>query len=168
MISSRTIAWFMLLVWATWIAAGQAVLATTFGSWIPDLSMLLLLALCAELDSRDVPLLCGALALARLSFSVEPIEATLCGLFTIGAAALGVRSVAETQGPLVRTLWSGVAVLGYSSWLIVVHQARSGAGLGLSWQVALPTAFSSAGFALLFGPLFVRLPGLTPLKKVRW
>ena len=168
MTSSRGMAWFMLVVWATWIGAGQAVLATSFGAWVPDLSLLLLLALCAELDSRDVPILCGLLALARLTFTVEPVEATLCGLFTLGATALGVRSVAEAGGPLVRTLWGDFAVLLYSSWLIVVHQARSGESLGLSWQLALPTALSSAGFALILGPLFVRLPGLTPLKKVRW
>lgn len=158
----------MLLVWAAWLSGFQAVLVTSYGSWVPDVSLILLLALCAELDSRDVPFLCGVLAFARLTFTVEPVEATVCGLFVVGAAALGVRSVAEAGGPLVRTLWGGLAVLGYSSWLLFVHETRMGASLGLDWRIAVPTAVSSALLALLLGPLLSRLPGLTPLRRVRW
>lgn len=165
---SRGLAWMMLLVWGAWLAGGQAMLATNFGTWVPDISLILLFALCAELDSRDVPVLCGVLAFARLAFTVEPVEATLCGLFTLGACALGVRSVAEASGPLVRTLWGGLGVLAYSAWMIVVHETRSEASLQLGWQIAIPTAVSSAFFALLFGPMLARLPGLTPLRRVRW
>lgn len=165
---SRGLAWAMLLIWASWLTGFQAVLATKFGLWVPDISMVLLLALCAELDSRDVPFLCGVLAFTRLAFTVEPVEATICGLFVVGAAALGVRSVAEAGGPLVRSLWGGLAVLGYSSWLLAVHETRMGESLGLDWRIAVPTAISSACLALLLGPALSRLPGLTPLRRVRW
>ena len=165
---SRGLAWTMLLIWASWMSGFQAVLATSYGVWVPDLSLVLLLALCAELDSRDVPFLCGILAFARLTFTVEPVEATLCGLFVLGAAALGIRSVAEAAGPLVRTLWGGLAVLGYSSWLLLVHETRMGVGLDLDWRIGVPTAISSALLALLMGPALSRLPGLTPLRRVRW
>jgi len=158
----------MLLIWASWLTGFQAVLATNFGVWVPDISMVLLLALCAELDSRDVPFLCGVLAFTRLAFTVEPVEATICGLFVVGAAALGVRSVAEAGGPLVRSLWGGLAVLGYSSWLLAVHETRMGESLGLDWRIAVPTAISSAVLALFIGPALSRLPGLTPLRRVRW
>ena len=158
----------MLLVWASWLCGLQAVLATNFGTWVPDISLILLLALCAELDSRDVPFLCGVLAFSRLAFTVEPIEATVCGLLVVSAAALGVRSVAEAAGPLVRTLWGGLAVLGYSAWMLLVHETRTGVDLGLDWRVAVPTAVSSAILALMLGPMLSRLPGLTALRRVRW
>ena len=168
--SDRLIAWAMLCVWASWLAGVQAICATNLGPWVPDAVTILFLALCAELDSRDVPKVCLVLAVCRLAFTVEPAEAVLCGILVLGAFALGVRSVAEAGGAFVRTLWGGTAVFGFGAWLLFCHATRSdfGAELDLGWARVVPTALSSAVLALLLGPLFVRLPGLSPLRKPRW
>lgn len=168
MSSSRLVSWAMLCVWASWVGGLQAIAAESLGAWVPDALTILLLSLTAELDDRDVPKACVVLAFARLAFTVEPAEATLCGFLTLGAFALGVRSVAEASGALVRTLWGGTAVLLFSGWLIFVHAARSDFALELDWTRALPTAASSAVFALCCGPLLRRLPGLSPLWRPRW
>ena len=121
------VSWLMLAVWGSWIAGSQAVVVAAFdgsSAWVPDALTVLLLALCAELPQREAFKAAVILAAVRLAFSIEPPEATLCGLLVLTGLALALRAVTETSGVLVRTIFAGFATAGFASWLILVHGAR--------------------------------------------
>lgn len=173
MIALRWIAWALFCVWAVWLFALSGWLGADSGwaRWMPDLGLVLVLSLLAQLETRDAPLLALCAALARASVSAEPHVALLAGFFGIVALALAARSVVELTGPLSRALVCGALVVVFDGWLVLVHRVRvhEVAGvLPLSVFIAWPAGITSALLALVAGPLFAHLPGLTPLRRRRW
>ncbi len=173
--SARWLAWAMLAIWSSWIAALQGLLVARsgLGAWVPDAGLVLVLACAARFDRRDAPLVALVAALGRLAFTIEPAPAVLAGFLVAGLLARAVASVAEVEGPLVRTVLAGLAGWGFAAWLELVHHVRDGGGEDL--LIALPSALrawpvgaSSALFAFLCASALARLPGLTPLRKPRW
>ncbi len=173
------ISWLMLAVWASWLTAlqGVAVSKTMLGAWVPDVGVLLIVACAGSFQARDVSRAALVVALARIAYSVKPPVAVLAGFLGVSIVARGVLSFAEIGRPLVRTALSGALALALSDWFVLVHAARYGAELGdtAAWKAALmalpgllPGALASAGCALLLGPAFALLPGLTPLRRPRW
>lgn len=173
MIALRATAWCLFTVWAVWLFALQGWLGaeTSLARWMPDLGLVLVLSLVAQLEARDALLLALCAALARMSVSSEPGVALLAGFLGIVGLALTARSVVELTGPVSRALVCGLLVVVFDGWLVLVHsvRARELAGpLPLSVLVAWPAGITSAVLALVAGPLFAHLPGLTPLRRRRW
>lgn len=173
MISSRILGWTLFTAWISWSFALQARLASASGAgpWIPEVGLVLAVAVLARLDEREIPVLVLLVALARLAFSGEPAAALLAGSLGLALLGLCVRSVVELTGPLWRTLTTGALVAAFELWLAVVHAAHpeaAGAGLPIGPGSLLVSATSSALLALFAGPTLARLPGLTPLRSRRW
>jgi hypothetical protein len=167
----RAVAWLLFTVWAVWLFALQGVVGaeTSFARWMPDLGLVLVLSLVAQLEARDAPLLALCAATARVAVSAEPGIALLAGFLGIVGLALLARSVVELTGPVSRALVCGVLVVLFDGWLILVHTVRTpdltgAAPILLAW----PAGITSALLALAAGPFFSRLPGLTPLRRRRW
>jgi hypothetical protein len=167
--------WILLAVWSAWLHAVQGLWAAS-SPWAPDLGAVLLIALAARVQARDLPLVGLAIAVGRLAVSVDPPAAVLAGVLGVTALVRGLRSAVEVGGPLPRTLLAGAATLLIAAWLSFVHDfhaAREAAfaapgvsglsSVSLSWRAAL----TAAGVSLALGPALARLPGLTPLRRRR-
>ena len=170
---SRLLGWVLLLVWLSWSFALQSRLASASpaGPFVPEIGLVLALAVLARLDEREVPVLALVVALSRLPYSAEPLVALVAGALGLCLLALSVRSIVELTGPLWRTLTTGAFVAVFDLWLSIVHAARhaSGpAGLAVGPASLLAVAFSSAALALFAGPALAHLPGLSPLRSRRW
>ena len=181
MITARGVGLALFVVWAVWLVALQALAVSVdgLGPYVPDLGLVLALALVARGHARDVPPLAILWAFARVTFAVDPPCAVFAGAAGVLVLARAMRSVVETHGPLPRTLVAGLCALVFDAWLIGVHHVRHetlwAAGDGVAASVAEPTLFtawpaaaSTALAALAFGPTLARLPGLTPIRRGRW
>jgi len=170
------LAWCLLAVWSAWIFALQGSLAAAGGAWVPDLGLVLLLALAPRLSTASLPLAGLAVALGRIAVSIEPPLAVLAGYLAVVAFARGLRSVVEIRSALPRTLLAAACAFVLARWFAFVHEARESEALALSsglapeswpelaawsWSVALASGVA----ALLLGPALVRLPGLSPLHR---
>ncbi len=174
----------MLAVWASWLTALQGWLAARGsegfpGRWVPDLSLVFLVACAARFRGRDVPLAAFLLALARIGASVEPPSAILAGFLCMGLALRGLRRAMEVNGPFVRSGVAAGCAWAFATWLILVHETRAVAlaggqalaapdGVTSAWVSAAPVgriALATALASLLFGPALAHLPGLTPLRR---
>ena len=171
---ARWTPWIMLAVWSSWVTAGQGLLATSMDLWVPDLSLLMLLACAGRFESGDVPKAAVVIGLSRAAFSIEPAPALMVGLLASGTVVVGIRSVAEVNGPLMRTVLAAACSWLFAAWLVVVHIVRVERGGGSApfelsfaltlWRGALTTAVA----ALVVGPPLAYLPGLTRLRRRRW
>ncbi|MFT5051307.1 MAG: hypothetical protein ACI8QZ_002718 [Chlamydiales bacterium] len=173
---ARLTPWVMLIIWSSWAAAAQGLLAQPdrMALWVPDLSLLLLLACAARFDSGDVPKAALVIALGRVAFSVEPPAALLVAFLATSVLVLGVRSVAQVNGAFVRVSLAVVCSWSLGAWLVFVHVVRvqrmgGDAPLSLAfaldlWRGALTTGVA----AVLVGPTLAYLPGLTNLRRRQW
>lgn len=178
------VTWFLLAVWSTWLSAlqGLALQQPAFASWVPDAGLVLLLALCARLEARDLPRVALAVALGRIAVSVEPPTAVLAACLGTALVVAGLRSVVELGDPFARTLLAFLVALAVARWHATVLSGRVLADAGLyaeslraSWDAvrgplpphALTRAAATAGLALVFASALAHLPGLTPLRRRR-
>ena len=171
--NARLLAWMLFTVWATWMFALQAKLGSDGAAsrWIPDFGLVLALSLLARLNAADVPLCALLTALARSAFSVESNTALCAGFLAVFALALAARSTVELTSPVWRAFAAGVLVFAFDAWLMLVHRERLrsvGVAIDLPLAAAGTSALASALLALLAGPLFAHLPGLSPLRSRRW
>jgi hypothetical protein len=171
--NARLVAWILFTVWATWMFAFQAKLGAggAASRWIPDFGLVLALSLLARLNAADVPLCALLTAFARSAFSVESNTALCAGFLAVFALAIAARSTIELTRPVWRALAAGALVFAFDAWLMLVHRARSQSGsiaIDLPLAAAWTSALASALLALLAGPLFAHLPGLSPLRSRRW
>jgi hypothetical protein len=169
--------WLLLSVWAVWIFALQAALGRSpalgsIGPWVPDVGLVLALALAARLPTRDLPWVGLCVGLARASLSVDPPAAVIAGYLGAVAVARAFRSVIEIKSPPAIGLLAFVLALGLAGWLGLVHAQRAAAALGPgaelaisvpggTWRGALATGITAA----LLSAALARLPGLTPLYR---
>lgn len=170
---SRIVGWVLLLAWLSWSFAFQARLAaaSSGGPFVPEIGLVLAIAVLSRLDERESPILALVLALARLPYSAEPAVALLAGALGLCLLGLAMRSVVELTGPLWRTVAAGALVVCFDLWLAVVHASKASAsasGLAVGIGSLLAVAGSSGAFALFAGPALAHLPGLTPLRSRRW
>jgi len=170
---SRLLGWVLFTAWISWSFALQArfAAASAAGPFVPEIGLVLALAVLARLDEREAPILALIVALSRLAYSGEPVAALLAGSLGLILLALAVRSVVELTGPLWRTVTTAALVAAFDLWLAVTHAARpvgASAGLAVGFGSLLAAAFSSGLLALFAGPTLARLPGLTPLRSRRW
>ncbi len=168
----RSLAWLMLLVWGTWLSALQAALITHgfLGPWVPDLVLILLVALACQLHRRDVAPAALMLALTRTATSVDSAAAILAAFGLLAALLQGLRRLAESNRLSVRFVLVGGTALIWSSWLAVVRCAQlaeSASVQSVSEQMAplLPGVLASACAGVVLFNALLRLPGMTPLRR---
>jgi hypothetical protein len=85
--------------------------------------------------------------------------------------ALTVRGALELSGAFGRTLATALGAGVFQAWIVIARDARASehsVDFAAALHTALPVALASALVALVLGPLFVRLPGLTPLWRRAW
>jgi hypothetical protein len=171
-VKNRFVSWLMLAVWGSWIIAFQGILVaqTSLAAWLPDAGLVLLIACAGRFQKQDVPRAALLLALSRVAYSIEPPAAIFAAFLGTALLVHGIRSALEVNGPLLRTVVGGLAGWLFPAWLLIVQHARDGGEVALLpeilglWRVAFTTAL----LALIFGPVFAHLPGLTPLRTRRW
>lgn len=164
------LSWVLLCVWSVWIHAltGLAADVDGLGRWLPDLGLVLLLALGPRMPASRMAVAAVVVALARASLGVDPPTAILAGYFAVCLVHAGLREFVDLDDPLFRALLAGVASLALSGWWVLVHAVRhpvldglSAAASPFAWRAAL----STATVALAGADLLLRLPGLQPLWK---
>jgi hypothetical protein len=164
--------WVLLALWSTWLHALQGTWWRE-SAWAPDLGVALFVVLAGRVP-RDSLLATGvALALGRIAVTVEPPAAVLAGLLALQGLLAALRSVVVIRGAAARALLAGLSAALLAEWLALVHAARASAGS--SWftpELDPPSAriaLATAAAALILGPLFAWLPGMTPLvRKKPW
>ena len=191
----RAIGYSLLLFWATLAAALHLVLVglsvsmfspvmsavttdslPTLRALVPDLATLLLVASVGRLSRRDTLMIAVVVFVGRSAFTASPPFAVLSGTIATAYIADSLRTVAELDRPLLRVVSAGLGSLVYGYWLIFVDHVRSTESVVLGrlqfgWPDAsafgLPivTAVATAVCALLFWPLFTRLPGQKRLER---
>lgn len=177
-----TLPWLLFGLWTVWLSAGQGLALELQGAapWVPDLGLVLLVGLGAELDRRDLPTLALVFALARASVSVVTPTAWLAAALGLVLVVRGLRTVIELRDVASRSLLVGAGVLLCERWFALVDARRAlgapGANfdaLAAAWNAqlgawpagAFTRALATMAFAFLFGPALLRLPGLTPLRR---
>ncbi len=152
-----------LALWATLAFTLSGLLGQSFGAWVPDPGVVLLIGLVAR--TRPAGLWSAALAISagRVAVGIEAPLAVFAIYLAIAGAHASLCRFADGQRAIVRlvggALYSGVVVL----WLIGVHESRSSVALGLferAPQWALATAVSTAIATVCLSPLLARIPGL--------
>ena len=174
--SDRLLAWALFLVWAAWLHALHSAWSSgAAAAWIPDLGLVFALVLAAHMEAADVLGCALAAAFVRSAFAGEPPIALASGMLLVMLLALAARSMVELTSAVSRALSCGVLVFVFDAWLYLVHCVRdldplqtSGVPMPSALWSATAAAFSSAMLALVLGPLLVRLPGLSPLRRRRW
>jgi hypothetical protein len=182
------LAWILVAVWGAWLFAARGALAgalggaTGAGAWVPDLGLVLLIALAIEMPRREVTLAALALAVARTAVSIDPPLAIFAAFGAVAVVARALRRGLDLRGTVQRFVLAGVAALAVHVWLALVHDVRSSIELaraaevvpharGFAAAVALasPTALATAIASALAGPAFARLPGPSSLiGRSRW
>lgn len=176
---SPVLPWLLLVLWSAWAQTAQGMLGVSHG-WAPDLGVVLLLSLGARLPTEHLPKVALAVALGRIAVSVELPTAVLAGLLALTGMARGLRSVLEVDGALARGLFAAAGAWLLSAWLSEVHELRviadssfQASRISVIWAEVEPLSgaggwagpFATGIVALVFGPLFARLPGLGPLHR---
>ena len=78
---SKFLPWLMLAIWSAWICALQGLLRDVHlvSAWIPDLWLVLVLALASRLERGDLPRVALVAAAGRLAVTIEPAAAVWPG-----------------------------------------------------------------------------------------
>jgi len=164
------LAWALLALWSAWLHAFQGHWAAV-SPWAADLGMVLLVVLAARMPSGDLVKGGLAVALGRIAVTIDPPAAVLVGLLVPMTVFGALRSVVVIRAGLARAALAGLGSALLAWWLAGVHLVRAGGSP--AWLVseldlgAWRTALSTALVALLLGPLFTLLPGLSLLIRRR-
>lgn len=174
--------WLLFGLWTVWLGAAQglALEAPGLALWVPDLGLILLLGLSAELDRRDLPLLALFFALARAAVSVASPASILASSLGLVLVVRGLRTVVELRDGSSRCALAALSVLALERWHSLVDARRALAESGIAqdvlaaaWEAQLGAwpagvwtrALSTFVFAFLFGQALLHLPGLTPMRR---
>jgi hypothetical protein len=174
--------WIAVALWCAWLGAlgGAWRTASPDGGFVPDLALVLALALAAHVDRAELPWLLAAVVLGRMANAIEAPIAVIACLLMCTLVVRASHGVVEITRPLPRALIAGCAVLLAHAWFALVHSVRVDAADPLSRTAdaqrfdvlgellrALPAAAATALVALLLGGVVTRLPGLGPFARRR-
>lgn len=148
----------------------------TLRALVPDVVTLLLVATVGRLSRRDTLMIALVVFVGRSAFTASPPFAVLAGTVLTAFVADTLRTVAELDRPFLRVVSAGLGSLLYGYWLVFVDHALGVESemlgrLHFGWPdpsaFGLPilTATATALFALLFWPIFARLPGQRRLER---
>jgi hypothetical protein len=174
--------WVLFALWELWLSAAQGVALEVSGlsAWVPDLGLILLLSLSAELERKDLPWLALWFALARASQSVASPASILAASLGLVLVVRGLRTVVELRDLPSRCLLVAASALALERWHALVDARRALAAPGIApeflqaaWDAqvgdwpagAWTRALSTVVFTLLFGPALLHLPGLSPMRR---
>jgi hypothetical protein len=173
----RGLGWCLLVVWCAWLFALQGLFAssTLLGPWTPDLGIVLLLALDPRLDRSDALTAIAVVAGSRIAFTSDPPLAVLVGYATLVFLVRRLRRGLEVDRALPRAFVAAVAAAVLTAyWTLCRGVALAADGLptapgdaGASTRALLAAAGATALAAVFLGPLLVRLPGMSPLRRRR-
>jgi hypothetical protein len=173
--------WIVVATWAAWLLALRGLLGgnTELGALAPDLALVLVLALAAQLPRDDLPWLAVAAAFARVATSIDSPAAVLAGFLAVVAIARIARGVVEIANVVPRAVLAAISCFALQAWFAGVHSARLSASsmpfggapesgefalaLARAWPGALATGIAAA----LLAPWLSRLPGLPSAGRKR-
>lgn len=168
----RAAGWVLFLVWAVSLAGLQGIFARHASTaWVPDIALVFAVLVLARCEIGDLAWLALLAAFARAATSGEPPIVLYTGMLGALLAALAVRGALELSGAVGRTIATAIAAGAFQAWISIARDARAtdrGVDIAAALHTALPVALASALCAFVLGPLFVRLPGLTPLWRRPW
>lgn len=162
--------WLALFVWLLLAFLTQSVLE---GRWVPELGLVLLVALAARMEEREAFLAALLAAFVRASFSGEGWIVAAAGLLGAVLLVLSVRSLLEVSAPLYSSLLMFALVVAMTGfwWLATEARAYWTQSPGIpspAWMSVFQVALSSALLASVACWLVPRLPGLAPLVSRKW
>ncbi|MEZ6004996.1 MAG: hypothetical protein R3F33_12510 [Planctomycetota bacterium] len=174
--------WFgalMLLVWAAWlntlllVAAGRVWPAGGAGlRFLPDATLVLLMALAVRVPRPQVWVVAGLLALVRIAYSADAPLAIFAGYAWVAFALNGLRRGFDVSGPMPRTLLAFAAGLLVAVWNQGVHWLRQQSASAWIdhdfWTLvrhSVPGAIVGALAVGLLGHALAALPGLGTLYR---
>jgi hypothetical protein len=168
--------WLLLMIWGCWLLALQSslVAAGVLGRWVPDLGLVLVLALAVRMRGARAlaPALC--IGLARCAYSIDAPAAILAAYLAAALLALALRSAFDLQEPIFAAALAGACALAGAQWLRWLRAgelpplpAHARALLEDASAGAWPIACASALAALCAGRALAHLPGLPALWKAR-
>jgi len=158
-------------VWCTWLFALQGGIASAglVGAFVPDLGLVVLLAICARLDRDRARRAAIVIAAVRIAFTADPPLAVVAGYVGVAWVLLALRGVVEVERLAPRALFGGLGALVLGAFWSLAH-ARELALRGIAvppperlGAAALATALVAAAAV----PWVARLPGLSPLTRPR-
>jgi len=163
-------AWILLAVWAAWGFALQGELARSgiLGAQVPELGLVLLLALSGRAPRGRVLLAASLLALARAASSGDPLLVCFSAYLAAAGTLLLLRDVLDVERPLLRLLIGGALAVGLCSWLALCHSLRMFERPDLLPLVPLSVLGAGLPTALctLFpAPVLLRVLGLSALAE---
>ena len=173
----RFFAWGLLALWCSWLFAFQGLLAAGggLGNSVPDMGVVLLLMLDGRSSRSSMVLAILIVSSARIGFSADPPLAIFLGYGILIASTRLLRRVVEVDQPLIRALIAALGFLAVNKYWslargIALAQSASAQAIEGLWNRELPTgswrlALATALGTLLLGPLLMRLPGLSPLRR---
>ncbi|MCC7012580.1 MAG: hypothetical protein IT454_08470 [Planctomycetes bacterium] len=174
--------WVFVAVWLAWLHALQGALVErlALSSWVPDLALVLLLALAAKVERAHLAYLAAAYAAARCATSIDAPVAIVAAALALTTLARIWRGVVELGNPIPRALLAASCACALHVWFALVHHVRfvaaataqaetAGRGFDPLGELAhaAPGAAASALVALVLGPWLARLPGLGALGRRR-
>ena len=173
---SRVVSWSLLVVWSAWLFALQGLLASgqagqELTAWTPDLGICLLLALDPRLERSDALLAVCIVAGARAAFSSDPAVAVLVGYAALVVSTRRLRRGFEIDHALPRALFAAVfGALLTTYWSLARSVALAASGITVAQETVSSgrvgrAAVATALCAAVLGPLLVRLPGMSPLRR---
>lgn len=155
-------------LWGTWLFAVQGWCAAGHVplGLVPDMGVVLLLAIAARCELRRSLWVALVLGLARAAQSADPAAAILLGYLLLALAVAPVAATLDLDRPWLRALLGALGGAALARWLALCADLRtpstflSSQELGSgAWNVGLATAV----VALVIGRRLRHLPGLGPL-----
>lgn len=170
----RQLGWLLLLCWLTWLQAARGWLGARVlpPEWVPDLGLLLFLAVAARLDQRvmarrhettGIAGLVLAAAAAELCISIQAAAPVLAGWLGVLLWQNLWRRGLDVERPLLRILVAGSGALGLLAWRRLVQGldlAGSSVPLTASGDGAWRGVLLTAALAPVVMPALLALPGL--------
>lgn len=148
----------------------------TLRALVPDLVTLLLVATVGRLSRRDTLMIALVVFVGRSIFTGSPPFAVLAGTILTAYSADALRTVAELDRPFLRVVSAGLGSLLYGYWLVFIDHALAsesrvqgelhfGSPDATALGLPIVTAMATAVCALVFWPVFARLPGQKRLER---
>ncbi len=179
--AARFLGWVMLIVWASLGLALQLAWAhrlAPFGGplefWLPDGTLILLVALGVRLPKEQIWKAAFCLAVVRIAFTNDAPVVVLAAYAWVALGLHTLRSAVDVSGIFPRMLVTLLAAAWVPLFCEVVHVLRTPMSLGPRMAIgdlaeiargALPTALVSCALVGLLGSVLANLPGLSPLYK---
>jgi hypothetical protein len=172
-LSAKTLfALVALALWTSWLCFALGALCAL--GWpnalLPDLVLVLAIALSARAKHGRALAVVAVIAIVRAAFGVETPLAVLAAFLTAGLVLEWLRRWFDFQDPFLCATTAFALSLGLGAWWrIVQHSRGAGARADVDWAplALLGAAAVTAFAALALAPLLSKLPGLRPLWRTR-